>query len=65
LYRKEFRQWIGNIIFTHVKATKDSDSIEKVSSSERVMQFLEIDNYEDIENPPALLVLNNNNKNNE
>lgn len=63
LYRKEFRQWIGNIVFTHVKAAKDSDSIEKVSTSERVMQFLDIHEYEDIENPPALLVLNNNYEN--
>lgn len=63
LYRKDFRQWIGNIVFTHVKASKDSDSIEKVSSSERVMQFLDIDDYEDIENPPALLVLHNNKEN--
>lgn len=60
LYRKDFRKWIGNIVFSHIKATKDIDSMKKISSSERVMEFLDIDTPEDIENPPALLVLKNN-----
>jgi len=58
IYRKEFRQWIGNVIYSHVQIAKESETLNKVSTSERIMEYLDIDDYENIENPPELLILN-------